>query len=106
MLTKLFLVGDYLYRYDYYVNVLCENKEKVELKCNGTCHLAKELKAADEKPGSPEIPPQVKVELAFFYQEIENPDFSLSTVRPVFSGYYVNNYLSPYTGLTSPPPKV
>ncbi|MDO5969250.1 hypothetical protein Q4Q35_05465 [Flavivirga aquimarina] len=28
---------------DYIINTYCVNKEKVELACNGKCHLAKQL---------------------------------------------------------------
>lgn len=34
---------EYVINYDYIVKELCENKEKPELKCNGKCHLAKQL---------------------------------------------------------------
>lgn len=36
-------VVDYVVNYDYIVNVLCENKDKPEMQCNGKCHLSKEL---------------------------------------------------------------
>jgi hypothetical protein len=38
--------------YEYITTVLCENKDKPKLQCNGKCHLIKELaKAAEtEKP--------------------------------------------------------
>ena len=34
---------EYIVNYDYIVKELCENKDKPELKCNGKCHLAKQL---------------------------------------------------------------
>lgn len=34
---------DYIIQYDYIVNVLCENKEKPQMHCNGKCHLNKAL---------------------------------------------------------------
>ncbi len=37
---------DYAINYDYIANVLCINKDKPALKCNGKCHLKKELKEA------------------------------------------------------------
>ena len=44
ILTKpLWPVVDYVVNYDYIVNVLCENKDKPEMECNGKCHLGKEL---------------------------------------------------------------
>ena len=39
---------DYALRYDYYAHELCENKDKPELKCNGTCKLAQLMKASEE----------------------------------------------------------
>jgi hypothetical protein len=43
---------DYAINYDYISKVLCINKDKPELKCNGKCHLMKELAKAseDDKP--------------------------------------------------------
>lgn len=41
-------VLDYIINYDYISTKLCENLEKPELKCNGKCHLAKELAKASE----------------------------------------------------------
>lgn len=44
ILTKpLWPVLEYVVNYDYVVNVLCENKDKPKMKCNGKCHLSKEL---------------------------------------------------------------
>ncbi|QCX39488.1 hypothetical protein FF125_13960 [Aureibaculum algae] len=37
-------VIDYNLNYDYIAKVLCINKDEPELKCNGKCHLAKEIK--------------------------------------------------------------
>lgn len=45
----MFVVTNYLINYDYIANVLCINKDKPELKCNGKCHLNKELKKDDER---------------------------------------------------------
>ena len=40
---------EYLMNYDYIVNVLCENKDKPALKCNGKCYLAKMLAKEQKK---------------------------------------------------------
>ena len=37
----------------YYTKVLCENKDKPMMHCNGQCHLAKELKEAEQKTNLP-----------------------------------------------------
>lgn len=46
----LFPVAEYVFNYDYIAKELCENKAKPEMKCNGKCHLMKELaKASDNE---------------------------------------------------------
>ena len=45
---------EYCLRKDYIAKVLCINKEKPQLKCNGKCHLSKQLKAEiEEEQDSP-----------------------------------------------------
>ena len=44
----LFPVVEHLLNYEYIATKLCENKDKPELKCNGKCHLMKELDKASE----------------------------------------------------------
>ncbi|WP_396195675.1 hypothetical protein [Flavobacterium sp.] len=73
MLVKpIFPVIDYVVNYDYIAKVLCENKAKPELKCNGKCQLMKELaKAAEEeKPISPTKKNQTQEAEILFFQEI------------------------------------
>ncbi len=45
----------YAAEYDHYVNVLCENRDRPELHCNGACHLKKEL-AESPEPAAPSLP--------------------------------------------------
>lgn len=33
----------YMANFDFYKNELCENKQNKKLKCNGLCHLSKEM---------------------------------------------------------------
>jgi hypothetical protein len=40
---------EYLMNYDYIVNVLCENKDVPEMKCNGKCYLSKMLAKEQKK---------------------------------------------------------
>jgi hypothetical protein len=44
---------------EYIARVLCENKEKPELKCNGNCQLTKQLKKEEQK--QQQLPPQLKI---------------------------------------------
>ncbi len=94
-------VLDYIINYNYISEVLCENKAKPELKCNGKCHLMKNLaKAAEEeKPISPEKKSQThEIELLFF-QEIQ----SLIPLQTSFQykNIIANNYSNLYSRLDS-----
>ena len=62
-------VIDYIVNYDYIANELCENKAKPELKCNGKCHLMKELAKAseDEKPINSDKKDNSKQEIEFLF---------------------------------------
>lgn len=65
MLAKPFWpVVEYMVNYDYIVNVLCENKDRPEMQCNGKCHLSKELaKEADADEKNPLNSKMAKTEI-------------------------------------------
>ncbi|AZA53079.1 hypothetical protein [Chryseobacterium sp. G0201] len=44
---------EYAVNYDYIANVLCINKSKPELHCNGKCYLSKELAKTNNTDSSP-----------------------------------------------------
>jgi hypothetical protein len=48
LLKPIFPVLDYVVNYEYITKVLCINKSKPKLQCNGKCHLMKELAKASE----------------------------------------------------------
>lgn len=48
MLKPVFPVIEYATNYNYITKVLCINKDKPKLHCNGKCHLMKELAKASE----------------------------------------------------------
>ena len=67
LFRPIFPVLSYVVNYEYISKELCENKEKPELKCNGKCHLKKELAKASEEniPASQESKNTVTLELVF-----------------------------------------
>jgi hypothetical protein len=73
LLKPILPVADYIINYDYISKVLCENKAKPELKCNGKCQLMKELAKASEqeKPISPHKKIQILETEVLFFQEIK-----------------------------------
>lgn len=60
MMRPLVPIIEYYANYDYIANVLCENRDRPFLECNGKCYLEKQLKKAnhsshDHKSTIPQI---------------------------------------------------
>ncbi len=95
-LKPVFPVVDYIVNYDYITKVLCENKAKPELKCNGKCHLMKEMASQSEK----ENPLQNNKKVAtsesevLFFQEIATLQFSQVFIHNTLINldHYSNQY--------------
>ncbi len=49
MIRPLIPIIEYHSNYDYIANVLCENRDKPYLECNGKCYLEKQLKKANHE---------------------------------------------------------
>lgn len=74
-------VLEYVVFYDYIKNELCVNKDKPELKCNGKCHLKKELAKVSDTSESGQNKKYFSVGISVvFYQKIED-DYGL---KPLF----------------------
>jgi len=69
LLKPVFPVMEYAMNYHYISKVLCVNRDKPMLHCNGKCHLMKELaKAAEnEKPSSSDKKAPVKHETELLF---------------------------------------
>lgn len=91
---------DYMVNYEYISKELCINKEKPELKCNGKCHLMKELAKAseDEKPISSDKKDNSKHESeVLFYQELQ--PVIVSQIYFHTNSLVGNNYFNHYSHL-------
>lgn len=107
LFKPLFPVVEYAFDYDYISKVLCVNKEKPQMKCNGKCHLMKELakNAETEKPAS---------EKKNNFKDVENlvpPTVSTTTFQPkikaeklLVNSAYTNLYKSVFELTTFHPP--
>ncbi|WP_317174742.1 hypothetical protein [Flavobacterium sp. HJJ] len=73
LLKPIFPVVEYVVNYEYISKVLCENKAKPMMHCNGKCHLMKELaKASDaENPKSSDKKGTVQLTEVLFFEEIK-----------------------------------
>ncbi|MBS4059307.1 MAG: hypothetical protein KG029_02800 [Bacteroidetes bacterium] len=75
---------------EYIARVLCENKDKPELKCNGNCQLTKQLKEEEQK--QQQLPPQLKLKeiIQIVWEQldslIENMEFRNNQFFIPFSG--------------------
>lgn len=81
MLVKpIFPVVEYVVNYEYVSKVLCENKAKPMMHCNGKCHLMKELaKASDaENSKSSDKKSSTQPTEVLFFEELK--DFKISTI--------------------------
>lgn len=98
-LVRFLVVSHYFSNYEYYSEVLCENKDKPELKCNGSCQLSEELK--DSSPESNNDPNRtienLRVEISFFVVDTyEFPNYGCSTEltdKPLEGGQDTYTYL-------------
>lgn len=93
-------VIEYVVNYDYISKVLCVNKDKPTLHCNGKCHLMKELAKAseNEKPISDKKIAMQEFEVLFI-EKIES-----FVVRPLFyhnTTKIIDNYSNFYSRLNS-----
>lgn len=89
---------------EYIARVLCENKDKPEMKCNGKCHLNKQLKADEQK--QTQLPPQVKLKEVL---QIAAETLRLNPVKPgsiakPAAFHYVGNVLKGFHQLVFQPP--
>ena len=89
-------VLEYVVNYEYISKVLCINKDKPKMQCNGKCHLMKELaKASDaEKPLSSDKKGTAPILDVIIFEEIKS--FEMATVffdtKEKINPYYSNLY--------------
>lgn len=96
LLKPVFPVIDYVVNYEYISKVLCVNKAKPKLQCNGKCHLMKELAKKSES----EIPISSNKKIAsqeleiLFFEEIKS--FKIPSIyfdkKQIVNSYYSKFY--------------
>ena len=106
MVKPLVPIIEYHSNYEYVANVLCENRDKPYLECNGKCYLEKQIKKSnhtdhDHKSTVPQInfddyPISTLGQFAYTIKDFK--DF-------VSSNYFNNKYTSQnyYNSLLKPP---
>lgn len=101
LLKPIIPVVEYVVFYDYIKTELCENKSKPELKCNGKCHLMKQMANATDTPENGKDKKQVSVESqVVFCQAIFSNMISPLVVYPISNADHSNsNYNLSYSYL-------
>ena len=95
-------VIDYVVNYHYISTVLCENKDKPKLKCNGKCQLMRGLAKAsnEEKPINSDKKSNLKQEIeVLFFQPIKSLVIEKIYFQKTTS--ISNNYSNLYSHLNS-----
>lgn len=94
-------VLEYVVNYEYISKVLCENKDKPKMHCNGKCHLMKELakNAENEKPISSDKKIASQEHEVLFFQELNT--FKIEYISSDIKQNYAKNYSNLYSHLDS-----
>lgn len=99
--SKTWIYSHYRMNYETYAKVLCENKNKPSLHCDGKCQLKKELKQ-QEKDENQSLPKEVNLDL--FFQKPDNFQLSidrfkkatpLQPVPPLLAGTFLSVFQPP-----------
>lgn len=107
LIKPVFPVIDYIINYDYISTQLCENTDKPALKCNGKCHLKKEL-ANEAKKDTPKSNEHKSNTITFEVLYCENvSEFSFYTLnqieKRVFTQYNCIYFQTNSTSIFHPP---
>ena len=107
LLKPILPIVEYVVNYEYISKVLCVNKAKPMMHCNGKCHLMKELAKASEseKPISDKKIVVHEFEILFF-QDIKPFTITsfLNTNQAVLHAKYLNLYAHLHDKLVFHPP--
>lgn len=102
-ISKLAVFTDYLFNQEKITAAFCENKDKPKLKCEGKCHLSKEISKQEKQEGSSKSLKEIN-EFPLF-KDVRS--FQLNNLNPVnynpFWLYNSNQAEGYYNTLFKPP---
>ncbi|MBE0422396.1 MAG: hypothetical protein IBX66_00490 [Lutibacter sp.] len=106
MVRPLVPIMEYYANYDYIATVLCENRDKPSLECNGKCYLEKQIKKANhDNHDHKSTVPQIDFE-KYPVSSLDQFSYSLKNFEEVYTHrFFVNKYTSQdfYQSLLKPP---
>lgn len=96
----------YQLNYNYYQE-LCENKDRPELHCNGTCVLSQQLAQRDQQHEPSQEPPIVEINFRLFTPPLFTQH--LTAFSPATQSFYSIRKSSlppsPFNAISTPPPR-
>ena len=110
LLKPMFPIIEYVVRYDYISKVLCINKDKPKLECNGQCHLMKQAAKNAESDGPISTNKKLSSQeiLFVFFEELTS-----QTILPLYfhktekaNSFYSNLYSYKLSGFLFRPPTI
>lgn len=108
VVKPIFPVLHYTINFGYYANELCENKDKPELACHGTCQLMQKLNLDKEnEPKAPALPQFEGLE-EYMALEDKGSDLELHPYHQKLSFGISpsSNWSAIYQDILKPPPRV
>jgi hypothetical protein len=101
--SKSFIVLNFELNKDYYAKVLCVKKNIAGNKCNGHCHLKKELRAEDQRENKAPSSSQVKYEVNYLNTFSEKLSFFIPQLSVLNFYFKVKNEIQ-FSGSVFRPP--
>lgn len=87
--SKIIIYANFELNREFIAKTFCEKKEIRSNKCNGSCHLKKQLAKEEKKEQSPTNPTKEKVEIQFFSESnsatLFVPSFFTTLFKPSYS---------------------
>ncbi len=100
--SKTFILLDYLSNKKYVTSVLCENRDRPLLHCNGKCYLKKEFKKNDKQQGNEKQSNNLKDEINCWEQHslssfnLQPFSQTISSASGINQGYYSAPLSAPF----------
>lgn len=101
------IVVNYALNKEYITKTFCENKAKPIMKCNGKCHLKKQLEKQEKKEKPTSNSSKEKFEIQYFAETKIELDIQLAFYEArEFRSFYDSNLLIKEVGSVFQPPQV
>lgn len=107
MIKNTALLSLYELNQDLFITILCENKSKPTLKCNGKCQLSK-ISAEQQQEQAAQVLNHLQADIFFFHEEslISNANKFLTDITLVYNPMPNNHYQSPSFAEDDKPPTI